>query len=342
MRSPSGFTGSSDAIAPAHTAWPAETGALLSAGIDWPADRSRPRWQLQDAHGARADVVLEQGARCSFAVEAGRWCLGHTVVRDANTWEHLDCPDAARADRGTQCGRCLARDDARHMHDFHRSGIAPPGLRAYLARPQWLYVATFANGASKVGTAGQGNKWRRLAQQGAVVATYVALAADGRIVRVLEDLVTDRLGLGQAVRASAKAAGLTDPGQGGPSPSGVYDAGSLARVHRVQVERVHALLAGDPAAAALDAEPADEAFEPPAAAEALLAAWDTGALHAYPGWLSASTHGFTVEAVLGQVLGVRLAGSDRLYAADASVLKGRRVVPGEHATAVPVAQDALF
>lgn len=342
MRSPSGFTGSSDAAAPNHTAWPAGAGALLSAGIDWPADRSRPRWQLQDARGVRADVVLEPGTRCSFAVEAGRWCLGHTVVRDADAWEHLDCPDGAPADRGTQCGRCLARDDARHMHDFHRSGIAPPGLRAYLARPQWLYVATFAQGVSKVGTAGQGNKWRRLAQQGAVLATYVALAADGRIVRVLEDLVTDRLGLGQAVRASAKTAGLTDPGQGGPSPSGVYDAGSLTRVHRNQVERVRDLLGGDPAAATLEAETVDEAFEPPAAAAPLLAAWDAGVLHPYPGWLSASSHGFTVEAVLGQTLGVRLDGSEGLYAADALVLKGRRVVPGEYATAVPVAQDALF
>lgn len=341
MCSPSGGPGSSDA-GPAGMSWPAGTAALLSSGIDWAADRSLPRWKLQDAQGARADVVLEPETRCSFLVEAGRWCLGYTVVREADAWEHLDCPDAAPATRGTQCGRCLASDDARHMHDFHRSGIAPPGLRAYLGRPQWLYVATFAHGASKVGTAGQGNRWRRLAQQGAVMATLVALTADGRIVRVLEDLVTDRLGLGQAVRASAKTAGLTDPGQGGPSPSGVYGVGSLTRVHRDQVERVRDLLARDPAAAALAAEPVDEAFEPPAAAAPLLAAWDAGALHPYPGWLSAGTHGFTVEAVLGQTLGVRLDGSGRLYAADASMLKGRRVVPGDYATDVPVAQDALF
>lgn len=318
------------------------TAVLLSAGIDWPADGSTPRWALRAVNGARADVVLEPGTRCSFAVEPGRWCLGHTRVRDAEEWAHVDCPDAAPAARGTQCASCLARDDARHMHDFHRSGIAPPGLRAYLARPQWLYVATFANGASKIGTAGQGNKWRRLAQQGAVTASYVALTADGRIVRVLEDLVTDRLGLGQAVRASAKTTGLTDPGQGGPSPSGVYDAGSLATVHRAQVDRVRELLAHDPEATGLDVRPADEDFEPSSVAGPLLSAWNAGDLHPYPGWLSASSHGFIIDAVLGQTLGVSLDGSERLYAADASVLKGRRVVPGEHSTAVPVAQDSLF
>lgn len=321
---------------------PAADGFLLSAGIDWPADRSTPRWALQDSQGADAGVLLEPGTRCSFAVEPGRWCMGHTRVAGAADWSHIECPDAAPAERGTQCASCLARDDARHMHDFHRSGIAPAGLRAYLAKPQWLYVATFAHGASKIGTAGEGNKWRRLAQQGAVKATYVALAADGRIVRVLEDLVTERLGLGQAVRASAKTAGLTDPGQGGPSPSGVYDAGSLATVHRAQVERVRRLLAEDPDAAGLGAEEADEDFEPSWLAAPLLAAWDAGDLHPYPGWLSASSHGFTVESALGQSLGVRLDGSERLYAADASVLKGRRVVPGEHSTAVPVAQDSLF
>lgn len=316
--------------------------ALLSGGIEWPADGGIPRWELRTRHGERADIVLEPGTRCSFAVAAGRWCLGHTLIHEAGNWEHVDCPEASRAERGTQCGPCVARDEARHMHDFHRSGIAPAGLRAYLARPQWLYVATFAHGASKIGTAGEGNKWRRLAQQGAVRGTYVALAADGRQVRLLEDLVTERLGLGQAVRASAKTAGLSEPGQGGPTPTGVYDADSLTRVHRQQVDRVQALLAGDPQASGLDLEPTDEQFTVPGPARALLAAWDAGEVYAYPGWLSASSHGFLIESVLGQSLGVRLEGSRRLYAADAAVLKGRRITLGDHATAIPAAQDSLF
>lgn len=317
-------------------------GGLLSGGIDWPADASTPRWSLHTLQGGSADVVLETGTRCAFSVAPGRWCLGYTAIRTADRWEHVDCPDQAAAERGTQCGPCLGRDDARHMHDFHRSGIAPPGLRAYLAQPHWLYVATFANGASKIGTAAGGNKWRRLSQQGAVAASYVALAADGRAVRVLEDLVTGHLGLGQSVRASAKVAGLTDPGQGGPSPSGVYDAGTLAALHAPRAAGVRAFLDTSADARAEDFDLADEAYEPPAMALPLLRAWDRGELRAYPGWLSASVHGFEVAGVLGQALGVRLDGSDELFAADASGLKGRRVTFGDHATVVPAVQDALF
>ncbi|WP_396020347.1 hypothetical protein [Arthrobacter sp. ISL-72] len=38
-------------------------------------------------------------------------------------------------------------DDSRLIHDFHRGGRVPPGLRSYLMQQQWLYVATFATGA---------------------------------------------------------------------------------------------------------------------------------------------------------------------------------------------------
>nr|WP_321164498.1 DUF2797 domain-containing protein [Arthrobacter sp. Soil763] len=78
-------------------------------------------------------------------------------------------------------------------------------------QPHWLYVATFANGASKIGTAADLRKWNRLAEQGAVTARYVARAADGRVVRILEDQVTRDAGLPQQIRSAAKAAALTAP-----------------------------------------------------------------------------------------------------------------------------------
>ncbi|WP_256127635.1 hypothetical protein [Arthrobacter sp. SDTb3-6] len=100
------------------------------------------------------------------------------------------------------------------MHDFHRSGIGPAGLKAYLAQPHWLYVATFADGTVKVGTASQRSKWSRLAEQGAIVARYVAHARDGSVVRVLEDAVSAGLGLTQFVRGTAKFAALLQPRPG--------------------------------------------------------------------------------------------------------------------------------
>jgi hypothetical protein len=50
-------------------------------------------------------------------------------------------------------------------------------------------------GSTKVGTASGPRKWNRLAEQGAVAARYVARAQDGRVVRILEDLVTAESGL---------------------------------------------------------------------------------------------------------------------------------------------------
>ena len=96
--------------------------------------------------------------------------LGYTSVAGLRAVPALPVPAGQGAERGFQCGACFARDDLRHMHDFHRSGHAPAGMRDYLAQPHWLYIATFADGTTKVGTASERSKWRRLAEQGAVVA----------------------------------------------------------------------------------------------------------------------------------------------------------------------------
>lgn len=167
--------------------------------------------QLSPGHGF-SEVRLDAGARLGFRVaDTGKHCLGHTKVFSESEREHVPCPDRFPAVRGSQCERCFVVDDSRLIHDFHRGGRVPPGLRSYLMQPHWLYVATFAHGASKIGTASQPRKWNRLAEQGAVVARYVALAEDGRVVRLLEDMVTREAGLAQQVRSAAKAAALTDP-----------------------------------------------------------------------------------------------------------------------------------
>ena len=155
----------------------------------------------------------------SALAAAGKHCLGHHKVHGPADRDHVLCPARAQAVKGSQCERCFVVDDSRLIHDFHRGGRVPPGLRAYLMQPHWLYIATFASGASKVGTAADLRKWKRLAEQGAVVARYVARADDGRVVRILEDLVTRDAGLPQQVRSAAKAAALT-----GPAPAVELDA----------------------------------------------------------------------------------------------------------------------
>ncbi|MGA9870759.1 MAG: DUF2797 domain-containing protein, partial [Rhodococcus sp. (in: high G+C Gram-positive bacteria)] len=97
------------------------------------------------------------------------------------------------------------------MHTVHRGGFVSKSLEPHVMQPHWLYIATFANGVHKVGTAANTRKWGRLAEQGAICAEYVAWAVDGKVVRLLEDRVTEELQVRQAVRSSAKAAALALP-----------------------------------------------------------------------------------------------------------------------------------
>ncbi|WP_225873593.1 DUF2797 domain-containing protein [Zafaria cholistanensis] len=316
-----------------------EGAQVLCHGVSWPDSEGIPRLALRTPDGTPADVPLAPGTRLGFAVLPGNWCLGHTTVASRTERASMPCPDRAPAARGHQCGPCFARDDTRHMHDFHRSGIAPPGLRDYLAQEHWLYVATFAHGASKVGTAAAPGKWRRLAEQGAVAARYVALAADGRTVRLLEDAVTARLGIGQAVRSAAKAAGLA-----APVGNGEGDGGPAALNARL-AHRVRGFLRGTAGEGPFAV--VEEEWAPPAVSAPLLRAWRERRTQPYPGHpqagrLGEGGHGFTVEAVLGQVLLVRLADSPVRFVADAAPLKGKLLRPGHQATAAPAVQELLF
>jgi len=274
------------------------------------------------------DVSLAPGTRLAFEVSAtGRYCLGFHRVhgRDDRTW--VPCADQRPAERGYQCGRCLAQDDVRFMHDVHRSGIAPAGLKRYLDQPHWLYVATFADGSTKVGTASHLRKRARLVEQGAVVAQFVALADDGRIVRILEDEVTRSVGLPQAVRSGTKAASLCAP----------LPARQLERLNDGSALAARGLLQGGVDVAGF--EVVHEEYEPPEAWSAVLA---RRGLQPYPEPLDRGRHGFSVADVIGPSAVVAIDGTDLLFVADLTQLRGRRLRFGDFSTPVPAVQEALF
>jgi len=217
-------------------------------------------------------------------------------------------------------------DDSRLIHDFHRGGRVPPGLRAYLMQPHWLYVATFANGASKVGTASHLRKWNRLAEQGAVVARYVARAEDGRVVRLLEDMITREAGLPQQVRAAAKAAALL-------APAAAVDLDALNG--RLAGE-VRTLLAG---AGGEGFAVVDERWvRPQLSAKACAPA----ARHAYPHDLGAGTHGFRIDSLSGSIALAALDGSGLDFVVNLGQLKARVIELGDHGSDVPAVQESLF
>lgn len=299
------------------------------------SDGGRPVFRLQhlSPHEAESggpaftDLALDAGTRLGFRLADGRrHCLGHARVFSPRAREHVPCPARSQAAKGTQCERCFMVDDFRLMHDFHRGGRVPPGLRSYLMQPHWLYVATFAGGTSKVGTASHLRKWNRLAEQGAVVARYVALAEDGRVVRLLEDLVTREAGLVQQVRSAAKAAALTDPRPGG----------ELDGLNRRHAEEVRTLLAGS---AVGGFETVDEQWVRPGQAARLCGA---SARHAYPHGMDRGSHGFTLKALCGShgLASIEESGLD--FVVNLGLLKARHVELGEFHSEVPAVQEALF
>lgn len=280
------------------------------------------------AHDVRPDLRLSPDRRLAFEITAeGKYCLGFHRVhgRDDRTW--VLCADQASAERGYQCGRCFAQDDVRFTHDIHRSGIAPAGLKRYLDQPHWLYVATFADGSTKVGTASHLRKRARLVEQGAVVAQFVAHAADGRVVRVLEDEITRSVGLQQAVRSGAKAASLCAP----------LSSARLEHLNDGFALAARGLLEGG---IGIDGyEVVHESFEPPPSWSSVLG---HESLQPYPGPLGSGRHGFTIREVLGPSALVAIDGTDVLFVVDLAQLKGRRLQFGDFSTPVPAVQEALF
>lgn len=300
----------------------------LVHGVFWDQPQNpRAALRVQDAAGGFRDVGLDAGTRLGFRISVpGKHCLGHHRVHGPAERDHIPCPRNAHAERGNQCGPCFGADESRLIHDFHRGGRVPIGLRAYLMQPHWLYVATFAHGATKVGTASALRKWHRLAEQGAVAARYIARADDGRIVRLLEDLVTRDAGLPQQVRSAAKAAGLADP----------RPAAEIEARNAEAAQRARALLA---VAGGGGYEAVDERWTRPALADL---ACGRSPRHPHPHPLVADAHGFTIRSLSGGIALAGLTDNGPEFVVNLGDLKGRRLETGEHRSEVPAVQEPLF
>ena len=307
----------------------------LVHGVFWdgqPAPRrghngGAPVMRLQSPSGDFLQLSLQPGARLGFQiVEQFRSCLGHLRVHSSVRRDHVLCSTGAPAVKGKQCERCFMLDESRLIHDFHRGGRVTPGLRDYLMQEHWLYVATFAGGSTKVGTASGPRKWNRLAEQGAVVARYVARAQDGRVVRILEDLVTAEAGLTQQVRSAAKTEALLQP-------LGAAELDALNAGHAGSVRGLLARTAVEGFAVA------DEQWIRPEQTSTL---YSPAARHAYPHPLDNGRHGFDIAALSGTNALVRLDGTDAAFVVNLGHLAARTIVLGDFASPVPAVQESLF
>lgn len=228
--------------------------------------------------------------------------------------------------RGRQCAQCAADDQFRFAHHAHRGGYLPAPLADYLRSPHYVYIATFADGSSKVGTAVHHRKVGRLDEQGPMAATYVVDAPDGLAARVLEDLVTDRLGLTQFKHRSSKLSAL------------------LRYTGQAQIHEQHHQVVSK-ALDLLAAEPADvicEAWDPPAPQRDLLTTLDQHPVSAYPHPLTEGDHCLTVRAMAGAMAVVSVNDDDTPFLSDLGALAGHRMRPADVRSAPVPTQLGLF
>lgn len=298
----------------------------LCRGVTW-IDRL-PYFDLLE--NDRADPLI--GRRLGLRILAGEpRCLGYSgAVNGVLT--RLSCPRDALATSGQQCEECAARDEFRFAHHAHLGGYVPDSLADYLAQPHWVYIATFADATSKVGTASDPRKTSRLDEQGAAAATYLARVPDGRLARIFEDTVTERAGIVQIKRRSAKVAALTRS-----VPSEV-----VRDEHRDAVDQAREALESLPRGTG--GTLTGQRWERPAAADGFFVDVPIGGWLPYPHDLTAGEHGFHIDAVAGSAALARL--RDRrdavAYVIDLGALAGYRIARGPYSSPNTPEQMSLF
>ncbi len=153
-----------------------------ATGALWSADG------IRIGFGSGSDwytILIPPGAELALAVEGERKCIGY---RDAAGYHR--CPDSSPATWVAHCDGC------RRRNSLKRSSIVLGGLGAESIRPSSgpshvVYLASYAPGYSangnsylKVGTAGVGRVYERLAEQGAREALVIGAGSQLDVERL--------------------------------------------------------------------------------------------------------------------------------------------------------------
>ncbi|MFG2774743.1 DUF2797 domain-containing protein [Streptomyces sp. NPDC048350] len=300
------------------------SGSYVCHGITWA--NSTPQLLLASMPDGPLVYAGIMGRRLGYRVTSpGRWCTGRYRFVDRIHVEAVACPHRAPAETGAQCATCTSRDDFRFAHQFHAGGHVPPALASYMAQPHWLYLATFADGTTKVGTAAEPRGRSRLDEQGALVATLLTMVSDGRTVRFVEDALTRRLGLTQTVRAAAKLKAL----------AGHRDLAPARAAHEQHLRQAADALADMSIPTAL------QPWTPPSEGK-LLRSSDTE-LGLYPHDPREGEHGVTALSCVGSQVLATLDEDDLPYLLDLGALKGHQITLGQEFSSPAIAlQSTLF
>jgi hypothetical protein len=262
----------------------------------------------------------------------GRFCTGRYRFANRTSTEYVPCPTQQLATESGQCQMCADADEFRFAHRSHQGGPEPVALQQYMVQPHWLYVATFADANSKIGTAAESRKKSRIDEQGALVASYVAKARNGYAARGMEDAVTRAMAIPQSMRRGAKVAALL----------AAMPHSELVRHHHQVVEGAIDYLARSSWARV--AELVVEAWRPPPDMDSFVGSLPVRGCTAYPHDLRSGEHGLYIDACVGSIALARIqdAPDAMRFVVDVGALKGLRVVSGDFASPTTGIQGQLF
>ncbi|MBS2966567.1 DUF2797 domain-containing protein [Actinocrinis puniceicyclus] len=139
---------------------------MLFLGIDW-ADPDQPQVRMAPADGGASILSRwDEALQYRSAAPTSRYCCGYFDL-STQPPAHVTCQRRRLIPRGSQCTACRVAEGFSSAHRAHLAAALPPHVRVYLDQPHWLYLAIFADGSCKVGTAAESRYKSRLAEQGA-------------------------------------------------------------------------------------------------------------------------------------------------------------------------------
>ncbi len=300
-----------------------QTDSIL--GIDW--DNGAPHARLFNCSTEAIQKVPLKNYQLSYrTVEPmTRVCIGFRADTgdNGNSSPCLKIPA-----KGRKCESCNRRESifASELHHAHRRdrGSLSSRIIDHLQKPNYLYLAVFADGSTKVGTSTARRIETRLLEQGALLASIICETTDGFIVRTLEDLVTEEMGIVQAISTKRKMQGILQPAHQEEINENLGVA--HGKVHKFLE---HLAFDGSTLIARNWENPENET-----------ACWEK--IGKYPNSLSAGAHDLTLISIRGRIGAFQRSTEPDFYAADLEEVFGIVIEKGIFPTDDLSIQGQLF
>lgn len=170
-------------------------------GLDWKLDKSEQAFPIVRLRNLETEDVstmsLEQGYQFNWELSEQRHCPGYRE----EDGEYIPCPQKNVVDSSYEtCPYCTRKIGFQEAFFF--GGTVNERMQRYLAQPHYVYLAYFQPDIVKVGTAVAKRNKRRLIEQDALIAIFVA-EIDGFNVQAIERAIS-KLGYTEAVKARQK------------------------------------------------------------------------------------------------------------------------------------------